>query len=272
MHGERRFIILAGNAAIEIGIVFLGDLAARFRPQSRAIANTLGVIAGLLDQVDRHRHMAGLVLDDLLDAPFGRIALGIVHQVQRDAGAACRCVREIGLGHGIASLAVRRPDKGMGAAGMARDDIDLVGHHEGGIEANAKLADQLRTFAGLGSLDALHEGARAGTGNGAERLDHIVAAHADAIVLDDQPVAFGVKRQRDARCRIVVEQFRRADGLVAQLLAGISRVGDQLAQEHILVGIDRVHHEMQQARDIGFEDMIFNGFFGGIAHACLSSA
>ena len=267
MHRQCRFVILTGNAAIEIRVFFLGDLVSGLRPERRTVADALRFRAGLLDQVDRHRHVAGLVLDDPLDAPLRRIALGVVHQMQRDAGAARRRLRQISLGHRVAALAVGRPEPGMGAARTARDDIDLVRDHEGGIEADAELADQLGAFTGLCRLDALHEGAGAGPGNRAERFDEIVAVHADAVVFQSQCVVVGVERQGDARTRIVGQKFRCSDRFVAQLFAGIGGVGYQLPQEDILVGIDGMHHEVQQARDIGLKNMVFDGFFLSIAHA-----
>ena len=57
--------------------------------------------------------------------------------------------------------------------------------------------------------------------------------------------------------RIVGQQRRLGDRLVAQLLAGVGGVGDQLAQENVLVGIDRVHHQMQQPRNVGLETAFF---------------
>ena len=68
---------------------------------------------------------------------------------------------------------------------------------------------------------------------------------------------------RDARLRIVGEEGGRGDGLVAQPLAGVGGVGDELAEEDVLVGIDRVHHQVQQPRDVGFEDAAFRLGIGG---------
>ena len=42
---------------------------------------------------------------------------------------------------------------------------------------------------------------------------------------------------------------------IAQLVEGIGGIGDQLAQEHVAVGIDRVHHEVQKPGDFGLEGM-----------------
>ncbi len=59
--------------------------------------------------------------------------------------------------------------------------------------------------------------------------------------------------------RVVAQQLRLGDRLVAQLLAGVGGVGDQLAQEHVLVRIDRVHHQVQQAGHVGFEGAVLGG-------------
>ena len=61
----------------------------------------------------------------------------------------------------------------------------------------------------------------------------------------------------DARLRVVAEQLGPGDRLVAQLLAGVGRVGDQLAQEDVAVGIDRVHHQVQQPGNVGLEGAAF---------------
>ena len=81
------------------------------------------------------------------------------------------------------------------ASGAARDHVDPVRHHEGRIEADAELADQRGALGRLGGLDPLHEGLGAGARDGAERLDHLVAAHADAVVLDGEPAALGIERR-----------------------------------------------------------------------------
>ena len=51
----------------------------------------------------------------------------------------------------------------------------------------------------------------------------------------------------------VAEQVGLGDRLIAQLVAGIRGVGDQLAQEDVGLGIDRVHHQVQQLGNLGLE-------------------
>ena len=114
-----------------------------------------------------------------------------------------------------------------------------------------------RATVALARLDPLHEGAGSGAGDGAQRLDRLVAAHADAVVLDRQLPLVGIEGDDDARRRVVGEQRRLGDRLVAQLLAGIRGVGDQLAQKNVPVGIDRVNHQMQEPRNVSLETAFF---------------
>ena len=93
-----------------------------------------------------------------------------------------------------------------------------------------------------------------------QRLGHVVAAHADAIVLDGDLLVFGIGRNRDARLGVVVQKFRAADGFEAQLFASVGRVGNQFAQEDVPIGIDRMHHHVQQPRNIRLERPGFRRF------------
>ena len=72
----------------------------------------------------------------------------------------------------------------------------------------------------------------------------------------------GIDRDLDRERRAVLDQFRLGDRLVAQLLAGVGGVGDELADENLPVGIDRMDHELQQARNVGLEALCAGGFAG----------
>ena len=67
---------------------------------------------------------------------------------------------------------------------------------------------------------------------------------------------------RDGEGRAVGDKFGLGDRLVAQLLAGVGRVGDELADEDVALGIDGMHHQVQQPRNVGFETLGFRG--GGL--------
>ena len=74
--------------------------------------------------------------------------------------------------------------------------------------------------------------------------------------------ASGSTRDRDRERRAVLDQFGLGDRLVAQLLAGVGGVGDEFADEDFPVGIDRMHHQVQQARNVGLEALGRGGFPG----------
>ena len=161
------------------------------------------------------------------------------------------------------ALAVRRPAPGLPGAGAARLDDDLVGHHEGRIEADAELADQrLRLGPGVLGGELVEKGFGAGAGDRAEACGQILAGHADAVVGDGQGLGVLVERDRDREGRAVGDELGLGDRLVAQLLAGVGGVGDEFADEDFPVGIDRMNHQMQQARNIGLEALRGCGFGG----------
>ena len=84
--------------------------------------------------------------------------------------------------------------------------------------------------------------------------------HADAVVRDRQRPRLGIKGDRDREGAAALDQLRFGDRLVAELLAGVCGIGDELADKNLTVGIDRMNHQMQQARNVGLEALRFRGF------------
>ena len=99
--------------------------------------------------------------------------------------------------------------------------------------------------------------------------DQLLAAHADAVVLDHELPLFGIDRDRDAWRRIVAKERGLRDRLVAQPLAGVGRIRDQFAQKHRLLGIDRVHHQLQKLGDVRFEWAAFRSVLLGNGHGSI---
>ena len=152
--------------------------------------------------------------------------------------------------------AVGCPGEGLLAAGLAGGDLHPVGDHEGGVEADAELADQAGAVLRLGVGQGLAEGAGAGAGDGAEVVDHLLPGHADAVVGDQQGAGLLVGDDADLRLG------RRGQVGVGQRLEpaavhGVGGVGDQFAQEDFALGVERVDHEVEQAADLGAKCMLF---------------
>ena len=192
--------------------------------------------------------------------------------MQHDLGAA-DTARGAGLVSGFngKALAARRcPDKRLFRRGAAAGDLDAVCHHEGGIKADAELADELRAVLALAGLlrlfDAVHEGAGAGAGERAEIVDHFLPVHADAGIGDGQGFGILVGADADGEIAACRHEIGRIERFITQLVAGVGTVGDQLAQENIGFGIDRMHHEVQELGNLGLKGMGFSGGSCFFAH------
>ena len=258
---QRRLVELAREAAVEFGIVLGLHLRLGLRPDRRAVGDAARLGARLLDEVDRNGDGAGMIADDPLDLPGFGVVVRLRVEMEDDPGAARRRGVEGEGGDAEGALAVGRPAPGLTCPGGTRFDHDLVGDHEGRIEADAELADESRSFlARFLRRQPVEEGLGAGTGDGAEPLGQIVAAHADAVVRDGQRLGVGIEGDGDGEGRAVGDQVGPGDRLVAQLLAGVGGVGDELADENVAVGIDRVDHQMQKPRNVGLEALRRRGF------------
>ena len=254
MQGQRRLVELAGKAAIEFRVFLGGHLGLGLRPDRRAVGDAALLGAEFLDEIDRHRDRAGMVADDALErARLEEFLRGVV-QVEGDARAALRRVFKWERRDGEGALAVRRPAPGLVGSSAAGVDDDLVRHHERRVEADAELADEGGGFlARLFGRKLVEEGLGAGAGDGAKPLGQVFAGHANAIVRKGHGLGVGIDRDLDRERRAVLDQLRLGDRFVAELLAGVGRIGDELADENLPVGIDRMDHEVQQARNVGLE-------------------
>ena len=262
--GQRVFEVVT-DVLVELGVFLVLDLAARPGPQGAGAVDGLPLgfrrlvllfPVMLLRQFDGQRHVVGVFLDDVAQAPAVGELFFAALQVQHDAGAT------LGLLHGgdfEVALALRRPVHafGGGQAGAAAEHIHLVGNDERGIEAHAELADQPRILL-LIAGEILQEVGGTGLGDGAQVRDGVLTAQADAVVFDGEGLGLLVKADANLQLGAAFEQLRLGQRLEAQLVGGVGGVGDQLAQEDFLVGIQGMDHQVQQLLHLGLEAQ---GFF-----------
>ena len=136
------------------------------------------------------------------------------------------------------------------------------------VKADAELADEGRRFlARVIGGELVQKCLGAGTGDGAKALGQVFAGHADAVVGEGQRLGVRIDRYLDRERRAVLDQLRLGDRLVSQFLAGVGGVGDELADENLAVGIDRMDHQMQQARNVGLEALGRASVVGVLASA-----
>ena len=209
----------------------------------------LGLLMGVL-----HLHDDGIVdivgvfLHQLIQ-PVGLqigvvvVVLGVVLDVQGDVGAHGRFFTG---GEGVAVRPGGLPLPRLVRAVGPGDHRHPVGHHEGGIEAHAELADDvgLVPLVLLGQL--LLELERAAAGDGAQVGLQLLLGHADAVVGDGEGTLLLVRDQRNFEVSPVQTHLIVGEGLVGQLVHRVAGVGDELPEENLLVGVDGVDHQVQQ--------------------------
>ena len=97
------------------------------------------------------------------------------------------------------------------------------------------------------------EGQAVGMRDSAQVLVKLVLGHADAVVRHGDGASVLVERHADSQ--VVLAHFHVLVGQAAevQLVHRVRRVGNELAQEDLAVGVDGVDHQVQQFLALGLE-------------------
>ena len=143
MQAQPRFIEGVGLELVELRVFLLGDLGLVAQP------HCLDGVDALAIERDRERDESAVALEDFLHLPLLAVVAAVVLQLDDDADAAT-LVR--GLLDRVATAAVAGPDVArLGAAPGAGVDLDRLGDHERGVEADAELPDEIGVLlAGFG--------------------------------------------------------------------------------------------------------------------------
>ena len=151
------------------------------------------------------------------------------------------------FGDRIAVRAGGLPLIGLLRTVLLRADGDAVGDHERGVEAHAELADDVD----IGVLLVLFLGLLAELVGTRRRDDtevvfKLFAAHADAVIRDRQRAVLLVDRHRDGKIAAVHADLVVRQRDVTELVDSVAGVGNDLAQEDLLVRVNRVDHQIEQ--------------------------
>ena len=205
---------------------------------------------------DRPADIVGILLDQRLELPYLEVRavdllVGVLFNVHDDVRTGFELVA---LGDGVAVGARAFPLDALFLAVLLCDDGDLVGNHERGIEADAELTDDgYIVFLRLFGAHVVFEIIRSALCDDAEVLLGLVLAHADAVVGHGDRARILVNGDADAvigpfKADLVIRQRD-----VAELVYRVGCVGDDLSEEYLLVGVDRVDHEIKQTLALSFE-------------------
>ena len=169
-------------------------------------------------------------------------------------GDRCTLRRALNRGDGVGAVAARLPFGGVAVARLVREQPDLVGHHERGVEADAELTDELLGHGVVfGLAQLLTQLGGTGFGQGADQIDNLGAGHPDAVVANREGAGVLVHFDLNVQIRGVDVEVLVPEGLDPQLVQGIGGVRDQLPQKRILIGVDRMDHQVQQLARLGLK-------------------
>ena len=88
---------------------------------------------------------------------------------------------------GVGTVSAGDPAGGVAFAGLSREQLDGVGHHERRVEADAELTDQfLGGGSVLGRTQLLTQLGGTRLGESADQIHDLVARHTDTVVANNQ--------------------------------------------------------------------------------------
>eukprot|EP00968_Pinguiococcus_pyrenoidosus_P011485 scaffold923_cov256-Pinguiococcus_pyrenoidosus.AAC.62 len=233
----------AGDVPVEVRVLLLRDVLLRLRPQGLHGVHLLAV------HRDGVVHEVGVAPDDVFHAGLLRKLLGVLLELHGDFAAALH--RRIAflpgqLLHGKRALTGGPPQlRRLGRIRGLRLHRHLFGHHEGRVEADAELADDVLRRVGT-VLRSADEVLGAGASDSAQVELQLLRRHADPRVLKDQGVVGVVHVDLDLQ-----RQIRLRDGIASiltmlQLLQSVRSVAHELSEEDFTVRVERVRHDIQQ--------------------------
>ena len=191
----------------------------------------LAVLLGA--ELDLYGQELAIFIEYAFETVFVEELFGVCIDVEDDVGAAGGFGGggELKLGGAIAFPTRSFIFGGLEGTG---DDLYTVGHHEGGIEAEAELADDVF---GVGLvLEFFYELGGTGEGDLVDVLFDLFAGHADAFIADGDGLFVLIEAYLDAEVAELTVEFAEG-GEFFELLGGIYGVADELAEEDLMIGV-----------------------------------
>eukprot|EP01002_Notosolenus_urceolatus_P000011 NODE_1002_length_1625_cov_1658.740482_g827_i0.p2 GENE.NODE_1002_length_1625_cov_1658.740482_g827_i0~~NODE_1002_length_1625_cov_1658.740482_g827_i0.p2 ORF type:complete len:498 (-),score=145.06 NODE_1002_length_1625_cov_1658.740482_g827_i0:131-1471(-) len=200
------------------------------------------------DEADGEGNELGVLLHQVLQAALLEVLLLVVLELQDDLGSALQGrVGHFGHGEGPAGAGLPQVSH---IIIVLRDHSDLLGNQVGGVETNAELANHGHVST---SLELLHKSLGPGASDGTQVVDHVRLGHSNAGIEDGQGTLVLVRHDLNAELWLLPKGLLVLDGLKANLIQSVRRVGDQLTQEDFLVGVEGVDNQRHQLIDLGLE-------------------
>ena len=185
MKPVRRLVPCLAGKLVKRLVLLVADFRFVFQPKR------LDFIDALAIEQNRETNKVAVGLDEMFDPRFGRVLGAILFQVHDDLRAALLTQR---IGNFITARAIAGPHQ-LSTVGTPtpRMHTHFVGHHEGGIKPDAKLADHVR-WRSAAFLHRFEKGLGARVRDGAEILHQLIMRHADAMIGNSQGLGLLIGR------------------------------------------------------------------------------
>lgn len=192
-----------------------------------------------------------MLLDDLSDSLLVKVLLQVVldEELHRGTSAKSRALGVLGDGEG--SAGGRLPDVLLVVVVLG-GDLHSLGNEVRGVETNTELTNH----ADVGTRrQGLHERLGSGLGDCSKVVDEVGLGHTDTSIPDSEGALLLVRGDSDVQVLLGVELGRVGEGGISDLVKGIRRVGDELSQEDLLVGVEGVDDKVEKLGNLGLEDV-----------------
>jgi hypothetical protein len=194
-------------------------------------------------------------LHQILNPPLLQILTHVLLQMKNDTSSTFQASVLGSLGNGERPASLGSPRVALIVVVLG-DDLHLIGHEVGRVETHTELSNHGDIRPGRKSL---HKGLRSRFGNSSKIVHKISLGHTNTRILNGKSVVGLIGDQLDLELGLRIKDGRVRKRLVANLVEGIGRVGDELAKEDLFVGVEGVDDEGEKLVDVCREGVGFLG-------------
>ena len=234
---EQGFVLHGIERAVEALVVFVFQCAGRLCPQWFYVVDDVVFIGfhvlavfpfGLLAEGYGHSHKLAVLVEQFLNLLFLQKLLAVVVDVKDDVRTA---VGFLGLFQRERRTSVTAPLNGLSPFAVALgDNLHFLGYHEGRIEAQTKVSDNLSSVLFI----LLHEVGNARKGYLVDIFVYFFGSHTNAAVADGERTCLLVQAYVNRKVALFTLEVALKSKCL-QLLCGVDSVADHLAQEDFVV-------------------------------------
>mmetsp|Transcript_1825 Transcript_1825/g.3298 ORF Transcript_1825/g.3298 Transcript_1825/m.3298 type:complete len:301 (+) Transcript_1825:1307-2209(+) len=212
------------------------------------------LLGGLLGiKLDRESDELRVFLHKILDTFLLKIFRHILFHVKNDTGTTLKS-RIRGGSNCERSSCFRYPSVAFVVI-VFRHNLNFISNKVSRVKSDTELSNHRDISS---SREGFHESLSSGLGNSSKVIDKISLGHTNTRVFNSKSVVGLISNQLDLHLRLGLEYGRVRERLVADFIKSVTRIGDKLTKENLLVGIESIDNQRKKLVDIGRECVAFS--------------